>query len=242
MITLACVLLFGAIICFTDGFSLSFSSLTVIVEIPPNTDKATLDNLSRCGADAFVSNTVLDQHKFLLRENDDSSRQEIPSCNQNLCGLLVPIMSGKHHQERNVARRQKNEDLILFWEIANEKPSSLEGPVMMNIIHPDFTEQAFCIRGEDEYVDFVMNEVLPPNADCLWIPPSYPPNFVQVWRLRTAGLKGIVLSFSDMRKDNDDDMVPFHKVASDIRKMKTPCSPIDYPPIIFMIGEDELPE
>ena len=60
---------------------------------------------------------------------------------------------------------------------------------------------------------------------------------VDVWRLRTAGCSAIVLPLDELSAAAAAS--DWDAVAQELSRLRRPVSAVDYPPSIFMIGEDE---
>lgn len=72
---------------------------------------------------------------------------------------------------------------------------------------------------------------------------------LDAWRLRTAGCAAIVFPWDDLNRlccssaKNGSKFAVEEKwntIQKELRRMRRPVSAVDYPPSIFMVGEDEL--
>lgn len=124
-----------------------------------------------------------------------------------------------------------------LWQLPESDPDIL-------IPTTDPKKEAFLIFGEDCFVVHSMNKLLPPGANCLWKPPtstqlqllSRTQSPISLWRLRSnPGILGIVFSWENAVTEPDD----LGAFSARLRKLRQPCSAMDYPPTIYMIGEDE---
>ena len=193
-------------------------------------DKDLLSDLTRAGVDAFVSTQPL-EHSFLLdiRNKEEQSSNSISHeptnslCNQQGALRYISERSSSHFASKSV------DDTAVVWWISNAFHERI-------LPDPNNTNEGFCIHGDAEYCGFVVNQLLPAGADCLWYPAGGVFTDVELWRLRTTGLKGVVLAIESLGHDHPQ--FSLSKLAARFRRLRTPCSAIDYPPI-YMIGEDE---
>jgi hypothetical protein len=182
-------------------------------------DETCLRNLQSAGVDSFLVDSVTSTHE-----------------NSNFPMLFS-------HQCRPVVERSSwNRDVSSFqlWQVASTDTNN--PPTRMSPT-TDPKQEAFLLLGDDQFVVSTMNSRLPPGAHCLWKPPPGPQLLllgsgtpIAVWRLRSSpGILGIVLDWNDAMADEDQ----LGGIAARLRKLRQPCSAMDYPPTIYMIGEDE---
>ena len=89
-------------------------------------------------------------------------------------------------------------------------------------------------QGDDTHGVFVWK---PPSATNL---EDWQDLVINVYQMRSLGCAGLVLSlpWKEWSCDKDDDIV--HALNRIMLKFQRPCSAMDYPPTIYMIGEDEI--
>lgn len=194
----------------TDALQLKPGSMLVLVETGKDVNSFPFVDVAKTGVDGFISNgDKIESHDFWVRG-------QVYDCD-TLQGVLQPIAE----------RSGWNGRYMSIWEI--DKSSRARISDLQR-------SEAFCIHGDAEYAGYVMNQLLPAGADCIWAPEESIVNDIELFRLRTQGLKGLILSIDSYLNGNGD--LELSRLASRIRRMKTACSAIDYPPI-YMIGEDE---
>lgn len=149
----------------------------------------------------------------------------------------------------NESSRSSTSAYLTFWELSGSSDEQIQTDCFDSnggIGHAQ--EEAFLICGNTRNIYNAINNNLPANSACLWRPPIIDAkqeiSFVDVWRLRSnPGIVGIVLSWTAIQKGffqtpaNGNQLRDFY---SYVRKLKQPCSAMDYPPTIFMVGEDEI--
>ena len=116
--------------------------------------------------------------------------------------------------------------------------------------------ELFCLCGDWRFVWQALRQ-LPSGSPTIWRPshtgqqdPDDPTLVrpVDVWNGRSAGILGIVLPAPPGERlpgsEAKDDDERWQRLVVEwtalYRKFKLPCSAMDYPPTIFMIGEDEI--
>jgi hypothetical protein len=149
-------------------------------------------------------------------------------------------------QERRNTDAFKDDTQFRLWEVAAHDLNGMARLAADN-------KEAFVLCGDDSFVVQAVNERIPAGAKCLWRPPSsmarsllirlHNGNPLSVWRLRSnPGILGMVFGWQDIvqvcrQPPNEEwDAVPLYV---SLKKMRQPCSAMDYPPTIYMIGEDE---
>jgi hypothetical protein len=93
---------------------------------------------------------------------------------------------------------------------------------------PDPRKEVVCVEGTlGQAMQTLRSIDVNRTMGIIWKPPSASESWtmVDVWKFRSLGLRGIVLDSIDSEL---------------YRKLKRPCSAMDYPPTIYMIGEDEI--
>ncbi|CAB9503173.1 expressed unknown protein [Seminavis robusta] len=142
-------------------------------------------------------------------------------------------------------KSEREGDSMMMWEV-----SSLGDLKSAATEIGSNQKEAFILSGDDAFVIHSMNN-LPAEASCLWRPTSsvarplllLESSPISVWRLRSnPGILGMVLEWQDIvfvcqppQQDWDAG-----QLYTSLKKMRQPCSAMDYPPTIYMIGEDEV--
>jgi hypothetical protein len=135
------------------------------------------------------------------------------------CGVV------RHISDREMNQKDNSPVSFTLWEV----PSSWRNVIGDSI---SSSNEAFCFCGDSLFAVYAIQNLAPLGGTCLWKPISLVSD-IDVFRLRSAGICGLVEFLLD--KD-DSTLVPL------FRRLKRPCSAIDYPPVIYMIGEDEINE
>ena len=200
--------------------------------------KGQLNDLLASGVDSFVVKDANNLPAVRYSENCvlRGSKPKQDGLSFNLLRPLSERIQGTPDHQRNRG--------LTLWEIQPSHRIKIEGYAYSQ------AEEAFVICGDDAFVVYAMNRLMSPGSICLWRPgidvDQLPP--IRVWKLRSnPGIMGLVFSWDELQRglvdvsksDVDNTWNP-GRLDSCLRKIRRPCSAMDYPPTIFMIGEDEI--
>ena len=186
-------------------------------------------------ADGWIVNSitpalqVTDKNYFVSLRESATEKDGLlsPDPAPSLCGFVATI----EHRDRLRQRQQQQEeakvtqgdisDLTWIWELSDHRsidPQLVSTANEVYSLHGDF---AFAMQSLHR---------IAPGSQVLWRP-TEGWDVLDVWKFRSQGCRGLILDAAKLEAQGWNELY---------RKLKRPCSSMDYPPTIYMIGEDEI--
>lgn len=216
-----------------NSFSPSSSTLRILI------DTTTVDDIpdhSDMDVDAVI--TTMKQlinsppspaDKYFLQIQNENELSHAPfSLSKSVQGFYIPFTNVSSYLENRNHYQGK-----FIWAIDTTITS------VGNLIQA-MENDIICICGDASFATFVARTMVPSQGQWIWYPMKstlkfsrYIPPDVEVWRLRSSGMLGVVLPWDLLQS------VEQHERKILFRRMRRPCSAVDYPPVIYLVGEDE---
>jgi len=219
-----------------NAFNLSPSTLGIFI------DTTSIDVVpdSHIGTDAII--TTIRQHKTMLNTSP-SNNYYLQIQNENdLRGFPLNLANTSHglylpwtNISSSAVNDGRNLGLQIIWTLDSKSTCFDNLDLLMD-------NDIICICGDAPFATWAARTRVPSKGKWIWYPTAmegqrrvgrYIPPVVEVWRLRSSSMMGVVLPWDLLQSfDHAERIALFHR-------MKRPCSAVDYPPIIYLVGEDE---
>ena len=210
------------------SFSFPYTGFQILIDLSSSAS-VEQDAITSFLADAWIANdTQMNAMKknFFLRLKNKNELKSIMTSLSQFHGVIAPIEA----RSELISSISKDEDRTLIWDVSRDSNLKNSGQ-KYNV------NETFCLCGDLSFAYHMMNKNLPSGSRVLWRPSpidGLDDLAIDVWKVRSTGCLGMVLPYKTIAQAEKEE------VNTIFRKLKRPCSAMDYPPTIYMIGEDEI--